>query len=269
MRASGKSPEIRSPSSAKLRELLSVARLAAMAGGARTLEWFGPRLKARTKSDGSPVTVADRASEAAICEVIASSFPRDTIVGEESGIHTGDSDIRWIVDPIDGTKSFMHGVPLYGVLIGIEISGVPRVGVIYLPAVNELVEAASGLGCRWNGSICRVSEVAKLSDATVVTTSVRALEDLGVPFRKLSGVTRIQRGWGDCYGYALVATGRADVMIDAGVQLWDAAPLLPILEEAGGRFSDWNGSRTIHGKNAIGSNGRLHEAVLDILRPRR
>jgi histidinol-phosphatase len=252
----------------RLRKYLSVARDAARVGGAKTLEHFGPRLRAEVKSDGSPVTVADRGSEVAIREVIHSTFPDHSILGEEGGVHPGNPELRWIVDPLDGTKSFIHGVPLYGVLIGLEISGIPRVGVIYLPALEELVEAATGLGCRWNGKVCHVSAVEELAEATVLTTSVRALEAAGVPFRRLSSVSRIQRGWGDCYGYALVATGRADVMIDAGVQVWDAAPLLPILEEAGGRFTDWSGVSTIYGKNAVASNGRLHEPMLKILRPR-
>ncbi|MFZ1023836.1 MAG: inositol monophosphatase family protein, partial [Thermoplasmata archaeon] len=249
------------------REYLAVARTAARAGGARTLEHFGRRLLAEVKTDGSPVTIADRQSEAAIREVISATYPDHTILGEEGGLHAGNPEVRWIVDPLDGTKSFIHGVPLYGVLVGVEISGVARIGVIYLPALNELVEAASGLGCMWNGEAARVSTVADLEEATVLTTSVRGLEDAGVPFRKLSSATRIQRGWGDCYGYALVATGRADVMIDSGVQIWDAAPLLPILEESGGRFTNWAGTRTILGQNGVGTNGRLHDAVLKILRP--
>jgi histidinol-phosphatase len=256
-------------SAARLREYLAVARTAARAGGARTLEHYGRRVIAEVKSDGSPVTVADRASEGAIREVISAAFPDHAVLGEEGGLHIGNPDLRWIVDPLDGTKSFMHGVPLYGVLIALEIGGVPRVGVIYLPALNELLDAASGLGCRWNGEPARVSTVTDLAAATVLTTSVRALEDAGVPFRNLAAASHIQRGWGDCYGYALVATGRADVMIDAGVHIWDAAPLLPILEEAGGQFTDWAGTRTILGTNAVGTNGRLHESVLRILHPAR
>jgi histidinol-phosphatase len=249
----------------RLHEFLGVARAAARAGGARTLEYFGRRLLPDVKKDGSPVTIADRQSEAAIREVISAAYPDHTILGEEGGLDAKKPGVRWIVDPLDGTKSFIHGVPLYGVLVGVEIAGVPQVGVIYLPALQELVEAASGLGCRWNGEPARVSEVADLGAATVLTTSVRGLEEAGVPFRKLAAASRIQRGWGDCYGYALVATGRADVMIDSGVQIWDAAPLLPILEESGGRFTDWEGTPTIVGKNAVGTNGRLHDAVLKIL----
>ncbi|MFZ0891988.1 MAG: inositol monophosphatase family protein [Thermoplasmata archaeon] len=250
----------------RLREYLAVARTAARAGGARTLEHFGRRLLPDIKADGSPVTIADRQSEAAIRQVISDVYPEHAILGEEGGLHAGNLEVRWIVDPLDGTKSFIHGVPLYGVLIGVEVLGAPRVGVIYLPALHELVEAASGLGCWWNGDAARVSATAHLGAATVLTTSVRGLEDAGIPFRRLAAASRVQRGWGDCYGYALVATGRADVMIDSGVQIWDAAPLLPILEESGGWFTDWTGTPTILGKNAVGTNGRLHDAILRILR---
>jgi histidinol phosphatase-like enzyme (inositol monophosphatase family) len=248
-----------------LASLLSVARTAAIAGGRRTLEHFGGRIPSETKPDGSPVTPADRASEGEIRRLIRRKFPSHTIVGEEGGIEAGDPRIRWIIDPIDGTKSFIHGVPLYCVQVAVEVEGVPSVGVVHLPALGETVDAAVGLGCRWNGRTTRVSTVGDLRDATLVTTSVRSLESHGVSFRRLYSATRTQRGWSDGYGYVLVATGRADVALDAEVYLWDCAPLLPILEEAGGRFTDWAGVRTIGSPNCLGTNGLLHEAMLKLL----
>jgi histidinol-phosphatase len=252
-------------SSPPLDQLLRVARAAARAGGRRTLEGFGGRVRAEWKADGSPVTSFDRASEAEIRRVIRRTFPRHAILGEEGGASGTDHRVRWNIDPIDGTKSYIHGVPLYAVLVGVEVRGRPSVGVIHLPALNETIDGARGLGCRWNGRPTHVSEVRDLSDATLVTTSVRSLEERGIPFRRLAAATRTQRGWGDGYGYALVATGRADAMIDAGLSVWDAAPMVPILEEAGGRFTDWRGRATIHGVDGVGSNGLLHPALLRLL----
>jgi histidinol-phosphatase len=248
-------------------DLLRVARRAARSGGRRTLEGFGGRIRAERKPDGSPVTEFDRASESEIRRTIRRVFPHHVIVGEEAGTTGTDRSVRWIIDPIDGTKSFIHGVPLYAVLVGAEVERRPTVGVIHLPALDETVEAATGLGCRWNGRPARVSDVTKLADATLVTSSVRGLEDRGVPFRRLAARTRTQRGWGDGYGYALVATGRADAMVDSGMRVWDSAPMLPILVEAGGRFTDWRGRATIHGVDGVGSNGRLHRDLLRLLRP--
>ncbi len=217
------------------------------------------------------MTRFDRASEAAIRRVIRARWPEHRILGEEGGETGTDPRVRWVVDPIDGTKSFVHGVPMFSVLIGVEVDGRPVVGVIHLPALGETVEGAVGLGCRWNGRRAHVSGIGTLAEAMLLTTSVRAVEQRGVPFRRLWEATASQRGWSDGYGYALVATGRAEVMLDAGMSPWDAAPLVPILAEAGGRFTDWKGSTTIYGGDGVGTNGRLHAAVLRLLRipPRR
>jgi histidinol-phosphatase len=249
-----------------LPRLLEVAERAAVAGGRRSLEGFGGSVRAEIKPDGSPVTRFDRAAEAEIRRVIRRAFPGHVILGEEGGRSGTDARCRWIVDPIDGTKSFVRGVPLYSVLIGVVVDERPSVGVIHLPALRETVSAAVGYGCTWNGKPARVSRTARLSEATLLTTSVRGIERRGIPFRRLSEATHTQRGWGDGYGYALVATGRADAMVDSDVHVWDVAPLLPILEEAGGRFTDWRGRATIEGRDAVGSNGRLHDPLLRLLR---
>ncbi len=253
----------RTPSLARLRE---VAERAARAAGRRSLEGFGGRLGSETKSDGSPVTQFDRAAEQEIRRVVRRSFPDHVILGEEGGTTGTDPRYRWIVDPIDGTKSFVRGVPLYAVLVGVEVDGRPTVGVIHLPALGETISAAVGHGCAFNGRAARVSDIDRLSDATLLTSSVRGIERRGVPFRRLWSATNTQRGWGDAYGYALVATGRADAMVDAEVHVWDVAAILPVLEEAGGRLTDWRGRATIHGRDAVGSNGRIHAALLRLLR---
>ncbi len=247
-------------------ELLQVAIEAAREGGRRALEYFGRAFPVETKPDGSPVTPADRASEEGIRDTILRRFPTHSILGEESGARPGDPRVVWIIDPIDGTKSFVRGVPLFGVLVGVEVDRHPSVGVAFLPALGDMVEAARGLGCRWNGRTAHVSEVDRLSDALLLTTSVRAVERRGIPFRRLIEASGFQRGWGDCYGHVLVATGRAEAMLDPHVAPWDNAPFLPILEEAGGRFTDWEGRPTIRSPDSLSTNGRLHDGVLQLLR---
>ena len=249
-----------------LESFLNVAMQAAYTGGKRTLAYFNAGVEIETKADNSPVTIADRESEATIRAIIQQHFPTHSILGEEEGETLGEADFRWIIDPLDGTKSFVRGVPLYGTLVGLEIEGVAKVGAVYMPALNEMISAATGLGCHWNGRPARVSTTDKLENATLLTTSSETSRSRGGAYDKLAGKMQLTRGWGDCYGYLLVATGRAEVMLDAGMNPWDCAPILPILEEAGGRFTDWGGTATIHGCDGVGTNGVLHEQVLEILR---
>ena len=201
-----------------------------------------------------------------IRERILPSFPQHSILGEEGGIHDGSREYRWIIDPIDGTKTFIHGVPLFGVLIGVEVHGKPSVGVVYMPALDEMVCAATGLGCRWNGRPALVSEIARLDEATLLTTSVSSCMTRSDAYERLVARTKLQRAWGDCYGYILVATGRAEIMLDPAMNPWDCAPLLPILAEAGGHFTNWQGETTIWGKDAAATNASLHREVIEVLR---
>ncbi|HEV2294306.1 MAG TPA: histidinol-phosphatase [Tepidisphaeraceae bacterium] len=249
-----------------LADLLAVATEAAYLGGRRTLAYFNTNIAVETKSDDTPVTLADREAEQVIRARIAKTFPTHSILGEETGATAGDPDYRWIIDPIDGTKSFIHGVPLYGVLIGVEVHGQPRVGVIYMPALDEMLSAADGLGCAWNGRPARVSSTARLEDACLTTTSPETARARSDAYQNLASGVKLNRAWGDAYGYALVATGRCDVMLDPKLNAWDCAPLIPILREAGGRFSDWTGKEHIWGNDGVATNGALHDAVLQILR---
>jgi histidinol phosphatase-like enzyme (inositol monophosphatase family) len=248
-----------------LRDLLAVAVEAARAGGQRTLRYFNTGTAVEWKQDGSPLTQADRESERAIRETIGKAFPDHGILGEEEGETAGSAPYRWIVDPLDGTRTFVRGVPLYGTLIGLEVRGEPVVGVVYLPALDELVAAARGLGCTWNGRPCRVSAIGELDEALVAVTDERSARRRSGAYAKLAEATALQRTWADCYAYVLVATGRAEVALDPNMNVWDCAALLPIVEEAGGRFTDWRGRRTIHGGEAVATNGRLHERVLGLL----
>ena len=251
----------------ELKELLEFAVELARGAGDITLKYFRKRPETSTKTDGSYVTIADHEAEAYLRRQIAERFPDDGILGEEEGEVEGRSGRRWIVDPIDGTFAFVHGVPFYGVLIAVEIEGEMSVGVINIPALGEIVSAAKGCGCFFNGEPARVSTTAKIEDALLLSTDFRsaALYGFGEVTESLQTRARASRTWGDCYGYVLVATGRADVMLDPVMNLWDCAALLPIIEEAGGTFTDWRGTRTAAGGNAITTNKLLFDEVMKLI----
>lgn len=246
------------------KELLDFAVELARGAGEITLQYFRKQPETSKKSDGSFVTIADREAESYLRRRIAERFPDDGVLGEEEGETHGTSGRRWILDPIDGTFAFVHGVPLYGVLIAIEIENELTVGVVNMPALGELVSAAKGVGCFFNGEPARVSTTRELKDALLLSTSFIACARAGFGHAAelLQARAKVSRTWGDCYGYVLVATGRADVMLDPVMNLWDCAPLLPILEEAGGTFTDWRAVRTADGGNAIATNGVLLEEVM-------
>ncbi len=256
------------PDSAELRRLLDFAVALARQAGEITNRYFKGSFAAERKADNSFVTVADREAEKYLRTQIERAFPEDAILGEEEGEKLGRSNRRWILDPIDGTYSFVRGVPLYGVLIGLELDSEAVLGVVNLPALNELVCAARGIGCFWNDAPARVSSTASLDDALLLATDFGDCEKYG--FGRAAEMLRNQvharRTWGDAYGHVLVATGRADIMLDPIMNVWDCAPLLPIVEEAGGTFTDWQGQRTIDGGNAISTNGILFESVIAAIR---
>jgi histidinol phosphatase-like enzyme (inositol monophosphatase family) len=222
------------------------------------------------KADRSFVTVADREAESHLRAGIIEAFPEDSILGEEEAERVGTSNRRWIIDPLDGTYSFVHGVPLYGVLIGLEINSECVLGVVNLPALNEIVYAAKGLGCFWNGQLARVSSTEALNEALLLATDFGrgAADTFGAAIGELSERVAARRTWGDCYGHILVATGRADIMLDPRMNVWDCAALLPIVTEAGGTFTDWQGNQTIYGGNAISTNGVLFDEVMKTISDR-
>jgi histidinol phosphatase-like enzyme (inositol monophosphatase family) len=261
---------------------LEFAKQIAEEAGKLTLRYFydPKRFNVERKADASPVTVADREAEQLLRCRIEKQFPNDAILGEEFPVQEGTSGYRWFLDPIDGTKSFIHGVPLYSTLIGLEKEGDSIGGVIAIPALHELVWAGRGLGA-WHEISrcedlppevvpCRVSTCRQLSEATFVTSEVFTFDKTNRrdAYKHLEKSVRLTRTWGDAYGYYLVATGRADVMVDPQLSDWDAGPLLVILEEAGGRFTDWKGNATIFGKEGVGTNGILHDEVLRCLSER-
>lgn len=256
-----------------LRERLDFAVEAAQEAAAGILALYQKvDLAVDLKLDRSPVTAADRDAEQLLRNRIAAAYPEDGVLGEEFGEKPSQNRCRWILDPIDGTKSFIHGVPLFGTLIGLESNGKLVLGVCRFPALDEVVYAAQGAGTWWqrgNGSPRRVtvSSVGSLSEALFCTTTITGWEQIGhrQTFDRLCQASGLVRGWGDCYGHILVATGRADVMIDPAMNPWDAAALVPIVHEAGGQFVDWTGHTTIHGGNGLSVNPALKDEVLALL----
>lgn len=247
--------------------LMQAAAEVARLSGDLALKHFKQGIAVETKRDGTPVTAADREAESAARAWIEARFPEDGILGEEFGVQRPDAARRWILDPIDGTKTFIRGVPLWGTLVGVARGEELLAGAAYFPAVNELLVAAPGQGCWWNGTRCAVSKVSELAKATVLITDDRfaAAPERWPAWRKVSEKAAVSRTWGDCYGYLLVATGRAEVMADEILSPWDAAALLPIIQEAGGVFTDWKGARTAFGGSAIATNATLDAEVRRLL----
>lgn len=233
-----------------------------------------PDLAIDQKSDQTPVTAADRGAEELLRKQILEAYPNDGVLGEELGETPGVSGFRWILDPVDGTKSFVHGVPLFGMLIGLLHEDQPVAGICRIPALQECVYAHRGGGAWWERADgdtvpAKVRQTASLSEALFCFTDLECWRKVNRvdALNRVSSACRLSRGWGDCYGHILVATGRADVMIDPLLAVWDAAALLPILEEAGGAFVDWEGQARIDGGNGLSVIPSLKNAVLPLLRP--
>jgi histidinol phosphatase-like enzyme (inositol monophosphatase family) len=249
---------------------LALAVEAAREAGRVTLEYFrNDNLNVERKADDTPVTAADRRAEQYLRQRIAPEFPDDGILGEELAERPGRSGFRWILDPIDGTKSFIHGVPIYSTLVAVECDEQSVLGVIEIPALNERVYAARGLGA-WYAQgdrpprPARVSKTPTLARALFLTSEVLSFDraERRTAFDRLQTAAQLTRTWGDGYGYLMVATGRADVMVDPIMAPWDSAALPPILEEAGGTFTDWRGNRTHRAPEGVATNGLLLADVL-------
>jgi myo-inositol-1(or 4)-monophosphatase len=247
--------------------------------GRITLGYYQTGLRPDYKPDDTPVTAADRAAEQFIRGEIEKRYPAHAILGEEFGVSQKSADIRlsatqsafdfrWIIDPIDGTKSFLRGVPLYGVLLGLEIEGVVRAGAAYFPALDEMLCAADGLGCWWNGRRAHVSDVASLRHAYICYTNFRNMEKFGhgSAFNLLNEHAYALRGWSDAYGYLAVATGRAEMMLDPVMHIWDCGPFPPIFREAGGYFGNWQGNAGHDHGEALACNAALLPEVLALIR---
>jgi histidinol phosphatase-like enzyme (inositol monophosphatase family) len=250
-----------------VKELLSEAMDIAREAGQLILEYQRSGFAVDIKPDQSPVTNADRKAEELIIKRLNRAFPEDAILGEEHGRHEGRSGKEWVIDPIDGTCSFVHRVPLFGTMIALIEGGRSVLGVVYIPVLDEMVGAAKGTGCFWNGNPARVSTVSRLDKALAVTSQIRGISRLGLQSQFNEFLMRVGmfRTWGDCYGYVLVATGRADICFDTAAHVWDMAPVCPIIEEAGGRFTALSGEATVYANNGLATNGILHAETLRYL----
>ena len=250
-------------SSTYLEATADVARIA----GAIALGHYRQKVNIETKKDGSPVTVADRDAETAARQWIQKRFPGDGIVGEEFPDVRPHSKYRWIIDPIDATKSFLREVPFWGTLVAVAQGRDIVAGAAFFPAVSEMVVAADGCGCWWNDERARVSTVSELSQAMILTSFAPFSIDSALTARwnQLERSVTASRTWGDCFGYLMVATGRAEVMADPALSSWDIAAFLPIVREAGGVVTDFRGDVTAFGGSAIATNGALAETVRSVL----
>ena len=250
------------------KNLLHAVETVARLTGDAALRAYRDGVRAERKSDGSDVSEADRGAERVARGWIESHFPGDGIMGEELGETNKGAPRRWLEDPIDGTAAFVRRVPLWGSLVAVLEGDTVLAGAIYCPVVDEMVVAETGAGCWWNGTRTRVSDVDRLDQAVVLTTTDRVGQldaSLMSRWQAFKEMARFSRGWGDCYGYLLVATGRADVMMDPVVSPWDAAALLPVINEAGGVFTDWAGRVTAFGGNTLATNGALARTVREQL----
>jgi len=249
-----------------------IAVKAARAGGEVAMRYFGRNPSVRRKEDMTPVTEADVAAEEAIVAVLRTAYPSYSLWAEESAPQAGhDAGPTWVVDPIDGTKQFMRGIPFFATLIALVVDGQPVVGVSYAPALNELLVAVRGAGATYNGSPIEVSALSHLDDAFVTysTAGLADRPDYARALRDLEASALGFRGYGDFYGYHLVARGLAEVMVEPRVAPWDVAPLKLIVEEAGGVYSDFTDERRAFGTpgsvGSLATNGQVHAAVVRIL----
>ncbi|MDR1759555.1 MAG: histidinol-phosphatase [Fibrobacter sp.] len=261
---------------AETRELLEFALAASRAAEEVILNYYGRGVNVEWKPDNTPVTIADKSAEEIVRNLLMREMPEAGFIGEEGGIENENAEYQWIMDPIDGTKSFIHGVPLFGTLLALYRKGIPLVGLIRLPALKSCLWASLGGGAFLDGEKITCSSVSSLQEALVLSGTLNTMEDKGrgEAFTKLRRSARLYRGWGDCYGYYLVATGKAEVMVDPVVSLWDIAPLPLIMKEAGGVFSTLDGKTELfdavgkptgsiyEGFTGIAANGALYERAL-------
>lgn len=246
--------------------LQAVSEVARIAGDI-AFGYYRQKPQVETKLDGTPVTIADRAAEAAAREWIERRFPDDGILGEEFPDVRADARRRWIIDPIDGTKSFVGEVPLWGTLVAVSESDNIVAGAAFFPATADLIVAANSCGCWLNDTRSYVSPVADIAAATILTSQSPFSADELTTLRwgRLEKDALVSRTWGDCFGYLMVASGRAEVMADPILSAWDIAPFFPIIQEAGGTITDFKGAVAAFGGSAIATNLALGPAVRDIL----
>jgi histidinol-phosphatase len=250
------------------RDALRVAMQAARRAGTIALRGFGRKLRVERKPDSTPVTAIDRACEEELRRIISRFFPLDEVMGEEFGTSTGRTGNRWIIDPIDGTKSFIRGIPFWGVMVAREEEGVLSLGVIYFPALGETLYAQRGKGAFLDRLRLRVSRTKSLRASTILHGDLSCFALTGTLARlgKIASQTEATRGYGDCWGYSWLCQGRAEAVIEAAMHPWDVAAPKVIVEEAGGRMTDWRGRDSYAIGNSLATNSLLHAPLRKLLR---
>jgi len=251
---------------------LDFTREHAMECAKLALKWFRTdEADPEEKADGSPVTVADRAIETELRNRIGTLFPDDAIRGEEFPDTKGTSGYEWVIDPIDGTISFVQGVPLYGTMIAVLKDGVPTIGAIAMPCLDEMVIAAIGHGSTHirkghPDMPLHLRKTESLEDAVVVVTAPKCFMDCNrwSLYEQVVERSRITRGWSDCYAFVLVVTGRADAVVEAEVNLWDLAAVPPLIHEAGGQWSDFDGDASVETGTLICGSAQVHAQLLEL-----
>lgn len=248
--------------------LRALEQLVFRAGDA-AMRRFAQGVVADKKPDRSPVTAADREVEQTIRDYVFSEYPHAEFFGEETGVHGNNPELRFVVDPIDGTRAFIRGLPTWSVLLGIEAKGVPVVGLAYMPAANDFFVAVRGHGATHNGRPIYVSKVAVLAEATVTHGCLQQFTESGLSSAlvRLADATDSARGFPDFDGYRQVLLGRSDAMVDPGVKPYDICAAAVLIREAGGRLTSIEGQETIYGGGAIASNGAIHDELVATLNP--
>lgn len=250
----------------ELLELKKFTKMLADESGGIIKKYFRSDMQILAKADESPVTIADKQAEEIMREIILKEFPAHGIIGEEFGNHNQEAEYQWVLDPIDGTKSFISGALSFGTLIGLLKNGKPLLGAINHPILNEFL-FGDNLCADLNGKIVKIRECNDLSKATLLTTdhlNVEKYQDLK-KFEKLMRKVKIYRQWGDCYGYYLLSTGYADIMVDPIMSPWDTMALIPIIRGAGGIITDFHGNDPVKGNSIVAAAPGIHKQVIDLL----
>lgn len=249
-----------------MQEFVQFSKQLAIASGEIITRYFRSEIEVEVKADESPVTIADKEAEAVMRDMIMRRYPAHGIIGEEYGVHNDGAEFQWVLDPIDGTKSFVSGTFLFGTLIGLLQGGKPIVGALHHPVTSHLLIGAGGQA--WlNDKPARARDSRDLSEAVLLYTDfldVDRYRDVDA-FLRLMRATRVNRTWGDCHGYFLLATGYADIMLDPIMHLWDIVALVPIVEGAGGVITAWDGGDPMTNNGMIAATPALHGRVLDML----
>lgn len=250
----------------QISELKRFAKQLSVASAEIIKKYFRVQIKMELKDDNSPVTIADKKAEEIMRELIFKNFPEFGIVGEEFGIHNPEAEYQWIIDPIDGTKSFICGALSFGTLIALTRNDIPIFGVINHPILNEFL-IGDNFTAELNDLKVKIRNCEKISEAVLLTTdhlNIEKYKDINA-FDKLIRIVKLYRNWGDCYGYYLLATGYVDIMIDPIMNYWDSAAVVPIIKGAGGVITDFNGQDSLKGNSIVATSPKIHSEIIKIL----